>query len=180
LFGALENSMSSNSNEIAGERKMIVHAAAHATVDHVDGPSFCRFVVTAELARRLREVRALAEAHRLSEVRFWALPERWGAGHTDVEDEISLEAGEIVVCPIPDAFWFNASMKHVGGSLQTVTIDSEALLAAFDAGQEHYAVEVDEDLEEEIRRDEARERGEPWDDDDDEDADADDDDDAEE
>lgn len=168
--------MSSNSNEIASERKMIVHASAHATVDHVDGPSFCRFVVTAELARRLREVRALAEAHSLSEVRFWALPERWGAGHTDVEDELSLEAGEIVVCPIPDAFWFNASMKHVGGSLQTVTIDSEALLAAFDAGQEHYAVEVDEDLEEEIRRDEARERGEPWD----ADADEDEDDDAEE
>lgn len=158
---------------IVADRKMVVYVDANCTNEAVEGPTFCRFVVTSALAKRVRELKALCVNHGLSEARVWMEPDRWGAGDVDVEDGVSMDAAELVVAGCQDLLWFSALLSVTGGSVQTEVMGIDALLEAFDSGRTEFRDQLDEDRLEDVERDEARERGEDISDAEDEDEDGD-------
>lgn len=154
----------SSSNEVASERKMVVYVPVTTTVDGVDGPSYCRYNVTDAFVTRMNELRSICQAHGLSEVRVWMEPDRWGSGDVDVADAASMDAAELVVSD--DQFWFAATFRHFAGDVETETMHCDTLLDAFMSGRAEFSDWLDEDLVEEVEKDQARERGEHVGDDD--------------
>lgn len=75
---------------------------AYAASEHGDGPSYASFEVTLAFLDRLDNLVRLCKENALSEARYAAYP-TWGPG--DIEEELRLQDGEIVVRPNGSFFY---------------------------------------------------------------------------
>lgn len=78
------------------EKVVTFVAEAYAASDHGDGPSYAAFEVTQALLNRVEHLVKLCQDNKLSEARYAAYP-TWGPG--DIEEELRLQDGEIIVRP---------------------------------------------------------------------------------
>lgn len=84
------------------EKTVTFVVEAYAASEHGDGPSFASFEVTQALLDRVEHLVRLCQENGLSEARYAAYP-TWGPG--DIEEELRLQDGEIVVRPNGSFFY---------------------------------------------------------------------------
>jgi len=119
---------------------------------HGADPGYARFTLTATFLAKVKQLQALMEEHKLSEVRFLDGPDSWGPDSEDNFSEFSrLSLAECVV--MLSGVYFNDTIKHEDGHIQTTVISindlEEALLV--DADHVFFADNSEDDLKDEIR-----------------------------
>ncbi len=97
---------------------MKIYAKAYNTSENGDGPEFAVFTADAAFLDRLKKLQSLVVDNELSSVRVAAYPDVWGPG--DIEDELRLQGGELVVTN--QMFWFEDQPKHQDGHIETGAI----------------------------------------------------------
>ena len=106
------------------ESHLKIYAKAYSTSAYGDGPEFAVFTADAEFLERLKKLQTLVVENKLSSVRVDAYPDVWGPG--DIEDELRLQGGELVVTN--QMFWFEDQPKHQDGHIETGAICFKTLL----------------------------------------------------
>lgn len=107
---------------VCRQRERIAFVEAYAASDFGDGPSFAKLVANSDFVVKLRQLAALCVTHRLSELRTYDSPSLWGP--RDIEGELRLNCGELVVTP--SSFWFVDQPKHASYHIETRAIEIEA------------------------------------------------------
>lgn len=127
-----------------------IWVSAFNTGDGED-PCYARFVLTSEFLDKVKNIQALMVEHQLSEVRFMDGPDSWGP---DSEDQFSPFArttcAEAVV--FREGVFFNDSIKHEDGNIQTAVMTTAELEAAIASEEQHVFLARDsvEDLKDTI------------------------------
>lgn len=92
-----------------------VYIEAYACDDDGDGPEFAVLNVDLAFCAKLLHLRQQCIDNRLSELRVYDAPDKWGPG--DIGEELRLTCAELVVTPA--SFWFTDNPKHANYSIET-------------------------------------------------------------
>lgn len=103
--------------------------SASCTADFGDCPEFAVIQDAQQLLVEVKRLEKLCTDHDLSEARVYFGPD-WGPG--DIEDELRLQCGELVVCPT--SFWFSDYPKHADYKIESTNVDIPSLEAALADG----------------------------------------------
>ncbi|HCF4079464.1 hypothetical protein [Pseudomonas aeruginosa] len=99
--------------------------SAFCTADSDDGPEFAVINDAHHLLVEVKRLEKLCTENNLSEARVYFGPD-WGPG--DVEDELRLQCGELVVCPT--SFWFSDYPKYADYKIESTNVDIPSLESA--------------------------------------------------
>lgn len=129
LNQASEVVASPSTTQAEPEKTITVVVGAYGTSDNGDAPSYAAFEVTQALLAKLAKLIEFCNEHELTEARVAGYP-NWGPG--DIEDDLRLQNGEMVVLP-GGSFWFTDHPRYGGYHIQSRGSDIAALQAAFDS-----------------------------------------------
>lgn len=122
---------SENSSEAAKTLIFVAEAYINSDNDYANAPTYCAFIVDADLIDRLRTLIELCSAHTLSSVKVACSPHLWGpAGY---EEEARLQDGELEVF-IDGTFQFIDRPRHTAETIQSRRLDLQAVLSAVQKG----------------------------------------------
>lgn len=129
--------------EVESTKAVKVVVGAYGTSDNGDAPSYAAFEVTQALLDKLAKLVKVCGEHVLTEARVTGYP-NWGPG--DIEDELRLQNGEMVVLP-GGSFWFTDYPKYGDYRIESRGADIAAIQVAFDSATDGEVVFLTDDQE---------------------------------